>query len=143
MKLSLSSTYTRPEAHCNRAAMYQATVVEGVDELPFVVAELGISTSGRPLMVMVSGDGNPQNSSTWLRLRIFRDIGSGYVAMSSEVQLEANNANENVPYTLHFLDTGIASLTGTYVTYALCVTTVYGTWQFGESEGPDISIFEI
>jgi hypothetical protein len=123
--------------------MDQATVTEGIDVLPFVVAELGVSTSGRPLMVIVSGDGNPQDASTWLRLRIFRDIGSGYIAMSSEVQLENNSANENVPYTLHFLDTGIASLTGTYVTYALCVTTVYGQWEFGETEGPDISIFEI
>lgn len=144
MRLSVSSPgYTRPEANCVRAAMGKTEVVENVSALPFAIASLSITTSGRPFMVVVSGDANPAGANTWCRMAIFRNIGSGDVRMSSLVQLESNGSNENVPFSLHFLDTGIASLSGTNVTYSLCITTIYSVWEFGEAEGPDISIFEI
>lgn len=143
MRVSVSSPgYVRPEANCVRNAAANCEV-HGYDEFPFTIASVSATTSGRPLVVIVSGDGNPDGAGLWCRVQISRDIGSGYVPMSSLVQLEAEGANINVPYSLHFLDTGIASLTGTPVTYALQATILYGTWTFGEANGPDISVFEI
>jgi hypothetical protein len=95
-----------------------------------------ITTTGRPVQIMVTGDANPTSGGgLWCSLQIYRD-GNG---IGNTLQLEAANNNENQAYCLNVIDTPEA---GTY-TYSLRVPTIVGTFQFGEVSGPLLTAIEL
>jgi len=102
-----------------------------------VVTAPAITTTGKPVQIIVTGDANPNSGAgAWVRLQLFRDS----TAIGKTVQAESSASNENIPYALNLIDT---PSTGTY-TYSLRATSVNGSnFQFGESDGPVINVIEL
>jgi len=102
------------------------------------VVSVSITTTGSPVLVMVSGDANPLSAGGWVVMNLFRD---GTTAIGNSVNAEGSAANENNPYLLQAID---APPAGTY-TYSM--KTVGGSSAsgvgFGEGAGPVITAIEL
>ena len=94
-----------------------------------------ITTTGNPVQIMVTGDANPVNVTSWTRLQIFRDEN----AIGGIVQVE-NSSNLNVPYCVNVIDTPPA---GTYSYSMRTVSGFSGLFDFGESTGPVLTAVEL
>jgi hypothetical protein len=94
-----------------------------------------ITTTGNPVQIMVTGDANPVNVSSWTRLQIFRDEN----AIGAVVQVE-NSSNLNVPYCLNVIDTPPV---GTYTYSMRTVSGISGVFDFGEHTGPLLTAVEL
>ncbi len=101
-----------------------------------IVISQSITSSGRPIQIIVTGDANPQSSGAWVQLQLFRDG----TAIGKKIQAESSSSNENVPYCLNFIDNPTA---GTY-TYTARITAIGGgSFQFGEADGNQITLLEL
>lgn len=94
-----------------------------------------ITTSGRPVQIIATGDANPTPNGGWVQLQLYRNG----VAIGKKVQAESSSGNENVPYCLNFIDNPTA---GTY-TYSVRYVTGSGNFQFGEADGNHITLLEL
>ena len=94
-----------------------------------------ITTTGNPVQIMVTGDANPVNVSSWTRLQIYRNE----TAIGNIVQVE-NSSNLNVPYCVNVIDTASA---GTYTYSMRTVSGISGLFDFGESMGPTLTMVEL
>jgi len=94
-----------------------------------------ITTSGNPVQIMVTGDANPINVTSWTRLQIYRDENP----IGNIIQVE-NSSNLNVPYCLNVIDTPSA---GTYSYSMRTVSGITGVFDFGESTGPLLTAVEL
>lgn len=99
------------------------------------LAEISLTVSGNPVQIISSGDANPLTTGGWGRLQLYRDS----TPLGAQVHFESSNANENIPYALQFIDT---PGTGTFV-YSLKSNFVTGNTQYGETNGPVISVVEL
>jgi hypothetical protein len=100
-----------------------------------IVSQL-ITTSGRPIQIIVTGDANPSANGAWVQLQIFRDA----TAIGKKIQVESSSINENVPYCLNYIDNPTA---GSY-TYTVKITAIAnGSFQFGEADGNQITLLEL
>jgi hypothetical protein len=95
-----------------------------------------ISTTGGPVKIMATGDANPQSVTGWVRLQIYRDN----TPIGNIIQAETSGNNVNVPYCLDYIDN---PSTGTYVYSMRTVSGISGTFQFGEVNGPTLTIVEL
>jgi len=123
----------------------QANVLSGGTA---ILATASITTSGNAIQIIASGDANPTTTgsdpsgvnpgtSKWCRLRIYRNG----VAVSPIVQAEGRYANDNIPYSLNYIDNPSA---GTHVYTLRLEGNVSGSdFQFGEASGPSLSIYEL
>jgi hypothetical protein len=103
---------------------------------PFNVVSVSITTTGNPVFVSCSGDANPATGGGWCVIQLYRNS----TAIGKKVQAESSGNNENVPYGITCIDNPSA---GTY-TYSLKVTSIAGSnFTFGESDGPNLTVFEI
>ena len=101
-----------------------------------IVISQSITSSGRPIQIIVTGDANPQSNGAWVQLQLFRDG----TAIGKKIQAESSSSNENVPYCLNFIDNPTA---GTY-TYTARITAIGGgSFQFGEADGNQITLLEL
>lgn len=103
--------------------------------LPATVVSVTITTTGKPVQIMASGDANPLSAS-WGRLRFYRDN----VAIGQIIQFESSLGNENNPYALTYID---APAAGTYTYSVKMVASGSGDFQFGEGSGNNISCLEL
>ena len=107
----------------------------GVNSVGKSILSTTFTSTGSPVMIIVTGDANP-TSAGYAVLQLARN-GS---AIGQKVQVESINANVNVPYCVQVIDTPSA---GTY-TYSLqTVTVLGGVWDFGEQDGPTMTIVEL
>jgi hypothetical protein len=112
------------------------TTVLSSATFPYTVVSVNITTTGGPVLVSVYGDAENVTAATWGRLCLYR----GTTKIGNEVQFEASGASENSPYSCTVID---APTAGTY-TYSMKVTTIAGgNFNFGELEGPVISVVEL
>ena len=95
-----------------------------------------ITTTGGPVKIMVTGDANPQTPSGWVRLQIYRDS----TPIGNIIQAETSGNNVNVPYCINVIDT---PSTGTYTYSMRTVSGISGTFQFGEADGPTLTMVEL
>jgi hypothetical protein len=103
---------------------------------PATVVYVSITTTGNPVFVSCTGDANNLSAGAWCTFQLYR----GTTAIGKKVQAEGDAANENSPYGITCIDNPPA---GTY-TYSLKVTAINGgNFQFGESDGPNLTVFEI
>jgi hypothetical protein len=109
--------------------------VTGVTSTGVTIISENITTTGNPVQIMVTGDANPVNVSSWTRLQIYRDE----TAIGNIVQVE-NSSNLNVPYCLNVIDTASA---GTYTYSMRTVSGISGLFDFGESMGPTLTAVEL
>jgi hypothetical protein len=99
----------------------------GINSVGTSIVSGSITTTGKPVQIMVTGDANP-TTTAWCRLQIFRDGN----AIGNIIQAE-NSSNLNVPYCLNVIDTPPA---GTYTYSMRTVDNIAGTFDFGEASGP-------
>jgi len=115
--------------------VYAPGRVTGVNAIGRTILSTTFTSYGNPVMIIVTGDANP-TSPGWVIMQLTRN-GS---AIGMRVQAESVNANVNVPYCVQVIDTPAA---GTY-TYSLqTVTSIGGAWDFGEQDGPTMTIVEL
>lgn len=101
-----------------------------------IIVSQSITTSGRPVQIIATGDANPQTNGAWVQLQIFRDG----TAIGKKIQAESSSSNENVPYCLNFIDNPTV---GTY-TYSVRITAIGGgSYQFGEADGNQLTLLEL
>lgn len=84
---------------------------------PTTIQSATITTSGGPVQISVTGDGQP-NSNGWQRLQIFRDS----TAISEILHVETTGSGINVTVAMSHIDTPVA---GTY-TYSVKVVNGSG-----------------
>ena len=95
-----------------------------------------ITTSGRPVQIIATGDANPVSAGGgWCILQLYRDG----TAIGKKLQAESSGSNENIPYCLNFIDNPTA---GTY-TYSVKVVSIPSTFDFGEADGNQITLLEL
>ena len=109
--------------------------VTGVTSTGVTIITGSITTTGNPIQIMVTGDANPVNVTSWTRLQIYRDS----TPIGNIVQVE-NSSNLNVPYCLNVIDTPSA---GTYTYSMRTVSGISGLFDFGESTGPTLTAVEL
>jgi hypothetical protein len=133
----------------NRLDTLEATIISGSPNYTQVLGDKrtgitlvgtsiisgSITTTGNPVQIMVTGDANPVNVSSWTRLQIYRDEN----AIGAVVQVE-NSSNLNVPYCLNVIDTPPA---GTYSYSMRTVSGISGNFDFGEHTGPLLTAVEL
>lgn len=127
--LNAFSGYNPNYAQSNASSVTKSAVGD-------IVVSQSITTSGRPIQIIATGDANPSTSGAWVQLQIYRDG----VALGKKVQAESSLNNENVPFCLNFIDTPTA---GTY-TYTVRIAAIGGgSFNFGESDGNHITLVEL
>lgn len=102
-----------------------------------VSKELSITTHGRPVYIIVTGDNNPTSETCWFNIFFYRN---GTLLSSQTV--ESHGASWNIPFAMQYLDTVAA---GTY-TYKVEFVIGTGSTQLNESgnkQSPNFTIFEI
>lgn len=98
---------------------------------------LNITTSGRPVFLIVSGDLNPTSAGAWFHITFYRDN----TELSYQIcQSPANSSN--VPFCMQYLDIVAAG------THAYKVQFVRGSGEFSltetkASQSPNFTVFEI
>ena len=107
----------------------------GATASPVVIVTTVISTMGGPVRITTSGDANPLSAAGWGVLQLYR----GDTAIGGRVNFESSAANENVPYSLQFIDNQPAGL----YSYSLRANSLTGNTQFGESDGPVLNVQEL
>lgn len=116
-------------------AQSNSSRVTNVTTSSTTVVSQSITTSGRPIQIIASGDANPLSNGGWCQLQLYRDG----TAIGKKVQVESSTSNENVPYCLNFIDNPTA---GTY-TYSVKVVAISSTFDFGEADGNQITLLEL
>jgi hypothetical protein len=123
------SGYTPNYAQTNASSVTKSAVGD-------VVISQAITTSGRPVQIIATGDANPTSAGAWVQLQLYRDG----TAIGKKLQAESSSSNENVPYCLNFIDNPTA---GTY-TYSVKITAGSGSnFQFGEADGNQLTLLEL
>jgi hypothetical protein len=95
-----------------------------------------ITTVGYPVQIFVTGDAENASAGGWARLQLYRDS----TAIGNKVHVEGSAGSENIPFALQFIDTPSA---GTYTYSIKTVDTAGGTFNFGETDGPTITVIEL
>lgn len=127
--LNSFSGYNPNYAQSNASAVTKSSVGD-------VIVSQSITTSGRPVQIIATGDANPGTSGAWVQLQLYRDN----TAIGKKVQAESSLNNENVPYCLNFIDNPTA---GSYTYSVRIVGGGSGGFGFGESDGNHITLLEL
>ena len=132
-------TYLESLATSNSGSNYeqnvgsQTTILSGATGS---IVSVSITINNHPVLVTVTGDANNATAGGWCHLQLYRD-GS---PIGNIVQCESSGANENVPYSISYVD---EPGTGNF-TYTLEAVEVNGSnFVFGEADGPVISAIEL
>lgn len=102
-----------------------------------IIVSQSITTSGRPVQIIATGDANPGTSGAWVQLQLYRDN----TAIGKKVQAESSLNNENVPYCLNFIDN--PTTPGSYTYSVRIVGGGSGGFGFGESDGNHLTLLEL
>jgi hypothetical protein len=135
-----TATQTALDLKANKGAFNYVqtlgTKVTGISGASSAIVSATITTNGYPVHIFVTGDGENSAGGAWARLQLFR----GSTAIGNIVHIESSAGSENIPFALQFIDSQVA---GTY-TYSLrTLDTAGGTYNFGESNGPVITVLEL
>ena len=106
-------------------ALSNATAITVNSGTPTTVASATITTNGRPILIIATGDGNPTNAGDWNWLRIYRDS----TAIGKSIIFQTSNASHNHAFAQTTID---VPTTGTY-TYTLKAWAGQGTMTYGET----------
>ncbi|MFM6915694.1 MAG: hypothetical protein ACKOUQ_12540 [Aquirufa sp.] len=116
-------------------AQSNASRVTNVTTSGTTIVSQTITTSGRPVQIIASGDANPLTAGGWCQLQLYRDG----IAIGKRLQAESSATNENIPYCLNYIDNPTA---GTY-TYSVKAVSVPSAFDFGEADGNQITLLEL
>jgi len=119
-------------------AQTKATRQASVSANGATIVSASITTTGKAVQVMVTGDVENTAAGGWTKIALYRDS----VQVGNAIHTEGSAASENNAYALTVIDTPAA---GTY-TYALKIVdnaNAGGTFNWGESEGPVLTAVEL
>ena len=128
--LNSFSGYNPNYAQSNASAVTKSSVGD-------IIVSQSITTSGRPVQIIATGDANPGTSGAWVQLQLYRDN----TAIGKKVQAESSLNNENVPYCLNFIDN--PTTPGSYTYSVRIVGGGSGGFGFGESDGNHLTLLEL
>jgi len=110
--------------------------VTGISGASSDLVSTSITTNGYPVHILVTGDAENGTAGAWAKLQLFR----GTTAIGNIVHVEGSAGSENIPFALQIIDSRAA---GTY-TYSLkTIETAGGSFNFGETSGPVITVLEL
>lgn len=113
-----------------------SVVIASSATTPANIVSVSITTTGNPVYVSCSGDANNATAGGWCVIQLYR----GNTAIGKPSQTESSADNENNPFGISCIDNPSA---GTY-TYSLKVKSIAGSnFTFGETDGPNLTVFEI
>ena len=112
------------------------TRVTGISGASSAIVSASITTTGYPVHIVVTGDAENNGAGAWARLQLFR----GSTAIGNRVHVEGSAGSENIPFALQFIDSQVA---GTYTYSIRTLDTAGGTFNFGETDGPTITLLEL
>jgi len=117
-------------------AQYTQGVISHVTtgDFPKIVVSGSITTYGNPVLVICSGDANPDPAGTG-EIQIYR----GDTAIGQALRYQSSTGNENNPYSISCVDLVGA---GTY-SYSLKVNSMTANTEFGQDSGPNLILIEI
>jgi hypothetical protein len=102
-----------------------ATAITVNTGTPTAIASCSITTTGKSVLLVGTGDGNPNQAGGWQRLRLYR----GETAIGKQIISENPGGNSaNCPFAVCFIDTPSA---GTY-TYSIRAWQGSGSFTYGE-----------
>ena len=135
-----TATQTALDLKANKGAFNYVqtlgTKVTGVSGASSAIVSASITTNGYPVHIFVTGDAENGGAGAWARLQLFR----GSTAIGNIVHVEGSAGSENIPFALQFIDSQVA---GTYAYSLRTLDTAGGTFNFGESNGPVITVLEL
>jgi hypothetical protein len=115
----------------------QSTKQSNISASGVTIVSRSFTTNGYPVQVIVTGDAENSTAGAWVKLQLYRDS----TPIGKVVHVEMSAGSENVPYALTVIDTPSA---GTYVYALKTVSTVAaGTMNFGETDGPVLTMIEL
>ena len=117
-------------------AQAQGTRLTTISAAGTAIVSTSITTTGKAVQVMVTGDVENNSAGGWTKLALYRDS----TKIGKTIHTEGSAGSENSPYALTVIDAPVA---GTY-TYSLkLVESAGGTFNFGETDGPVITVIEL
>lgn len=117
-------------------AQTKGTKQSNISTAGTTIVSVSFTTNGYPVQVLVTGDVENNSAGGWTTLQLYRDS----TAIGNIIHTEGSAGSENAPFSLTTIDTPAA---GTY-TYALKLNSASGgTFNFGESNGPVITVVEL
>ena len=135
-----TATQTALDLKANKGAFNYVqtlgTKVTGISGASSAIVSATITTNGYPVHIFVTGDAENSTAGGWARLQLFR----GTTAIGNRVHVEGSAGSENIPFALQFIDSQVA---GTYTYSIKTIDTAGGTFNFGESDGPTITVLEL
>lgn len=96
-----------------------------------------ITTTGRPVFVICSGDFNPSSTSAWMNMWLIRDG----IGLSHDI-VESHANSWNIPFCISYLDI-VPAGTHTYQIDFLIGSGTANLAENGALQQPDFSVFEI
>jgi hypothetical protein len=112
------------------------TKATGISGASSAIVSASITTNGYPVYIVVTGDAENNGAGAWARLQLFR----GSTAIGNIVHVEGSAGSENIPFALQLIDSQVA---GTYAYSVRTLDTAGGTFNFGETNGPTITLLEL
>jgi len=106
---------------------------------PTTVASVTLTTSGKPVLITVSGDNNPLGGPTWCYVMIFRN-GS---AVGHRVIAESPGNSVNTPFALTHIDTPSAGSNTYTVNVSVCGSYPIIFGETGDVQAPTITVVEL
>lgn len=135
-----TATQTALDLKANKGAFNYVqtlgTKVTGVSGASSALVSATITTNGYPVHIFVTGDAENGGAGAWARLQLFR----GTTGIGNIIHVEGSAGSENIPFALQFIDSQVA---GTYTYSVKTLDTAGGSFNFGESNGPVITVLEL
>jgi hypothetical protein len=139
IKISDVGKVSFPAATAQNYGVSNATAITVNTTTPTTICSITITTSGKPVLLVATGDGNPLQAGGWQNLRLFRDG----TAIGKLIISENGGGNSaNCPFALTTIDSPSA---GTY-TYNVKAWQGSGAFQYGETgddQAPTICAVEL
>ena len=120
-------------------AISNATAVTVSSTTPTIIAQLTLTTNGRPVFLCGTGDMNPMGGPTWNNIQLFR----GSTAIGKFIINESTANSVNTPFAITFIDTP-PSGSQTYSIRAWrggANSALYG--EGGNGQAPQLVAFEL
>lgn len=122
--VNTSGKYTS-STQSTTTSVSDATAITVNTSTPTAMASCTITTVGKAVLLVATGDGNPNQSGGWQRLRIYRD---GTAIGKQIINENGGGASANSPFAVCTIDTPSA---GTY-TYSIRAWQGTGSFTYGE-----------
>lgn len=105
--------------------------------VPTISKELTITTKGRPVFLMVTGDNNPTTDSCWFNIKFYRDG----TLLCHQID-ESHASSWNIPFCLSYLD-AVGAGSHTYKVEFTIGSGATNLNESGDKQSPNFSIYEI